>query len=180
MRQFYRDTGIVLKKKKLLKDNRMITILSRENGKINLIGYGVRQILSKRLSHLETGNYISFTYYKKNDYMTLGETELIWGFSKIKRSDEKLNTLFFLFFILDRILPESQVESEVFEQTITVLRRLNNAHIFAWSEVNRYLNGLLLTSGFVTRREVESKTFNTIQFIEQLINRKIAWAGALY
>lgn len=175
MRQFVRDTGIVIRKRKLQKDHRLITILTQNSGKINVMGYGVRQLLSKRLGHLETGNYVSFTYYKNGDYNTLGETELVWGFSKIKKSGDKLNTLFLLFFILDRIVPESEKDTEIFSKTLGTLRRLNNAHVFAWTEIQHYLNELLLITGFIGPKQASDMSFNTVAFIEGLIDKKIAW-----
>lgn len=176
MRNFYRDTGIVIKKHRSLKDNRYITILSRESGKIQLIGYGVRSILSKRLSHIETGNYISFSYSKKDDYLTLGETELIWGFSKIKRSEQKMNLLFLLFFVLDRVSAENQIDIELFEKTIKIMTKLNNRDAFALPDLQVYFKEVLLMTGFIDDKVSENPTFNALEFIEGLIDRKIKWA----
>lgn len=176
MRQFFRDTGIVIKKQKLLKDNRLITILSQESGKINLVGYGVRSILSKRLSHIETGNYISFTYSKKGDYLSLGETEIIWGFSKIKKSESKIKLLFLLFFILDRIMPENQDDQEIFEKTRTILTKLNNRDAFGLADLQVYFKEILMLTGFIDEKKSQSANFNPLDFIENLIDRKIQWA----
>ncbi len=178
MKNFFRDTGIVIRKRKLLKDNRLITILSENNGKINLVGYGVRSILSKRLSHIETGNYISFTYSKKGDYLTLGETDLVWGFSKIKRSSSKMNLLFLLFFILERIMPENQPDQAIFEKTRTVMTKLNNREQFVLADLQLYFKELLVITGFIDEKKSQHPSFNPLDFIETLIDRKIKWAFA--
>lgn len=176
MKNFFRDTGIVIKKRKLLKDNRLITILSENSGKINVVGYGVRSILSKRLSHIETGNYISFTYSKYGDYVTLGETDIVWGFSKIKRSESKMNLLFLLFFILDRIMPENQSDPAVFEKIKVIMTKLNNREQFTLSDLQLYFKELLVMTGFIDEKKSQSPSFNPLDFIETLIDRKIKWA----
>ncbi len=178
MKRFFKDIGIVLKKRKLLKDNRNITILTREGGKMNLLGFGVRKLLSKRSSHLETGNYIAFTFYKKGEMNILGETEIIWGFSKIKRSEVKLGFLYLLFFIVDRIMPENQVDSVIFEKTLYILKKINNRNNFTLQDLRVYLNDILLISGFINKKQSNDINFNSLQFIESLIDQKINWAFA--
>ena len=176
MKHFFRDTGIVIRKRQLQKDNRLITILSEKNGKINLVGYGIRSLLSKRLSHVETGNYISFSYYKKNEYYSLGETDLIWAFSKIKKSEPKLNLLFLLFFILDKIMPENQTDEAVFEKTRSIMTKLNNREQFTFLDLSVHLKELLIMTGFIDDVRSQSHNFNVLEFIENLIDRKIKWA----
>lgn len=176
MRQFLRDTGIVIRKRKLLKDNRLITIFSANSGKIQILGYGVRSILSRRLSHIETGNYISFTYCKKGDYLTLGETEILWGFSKIKRSESKSQLLFLLFFILDRIMPENQSDPVIFNKTRSIMTILNNREHFTLNDLRVYFSELLVLTGFIDENKSKSASFNPLDFIESLIDQKIKWA----
>lgn len=176
MRRYLKDVGLVLKKKKLLKDNQYVTILTRGNGKITLLGYGVRKLLSRRLAHLETGNYISFTFYQKGDYFILSETEMTWGFSKIKKSETKLRFMFLLFFILDRIVPENQVETVIFEKTLQLLTQLNNRTRFTIADLSRYLKEILLIAGFIDKKQSDNISFDSINFIEHLIDRKISWA----
>src|SRR3989344_3896635 len=149
MRSYHSYFGIVLKKRKLLKDNRLVTILSEESGKIVLTGFGIRSLLSKRLSHVETGNYIKFSYTKKESYYILGETELVYGHSKIKSSVSKMNFLYLILIILDKIIPEGDPEALVFDKTLLLLKRLNNKERFTLGEIKTYLTDILIDAGFL-------------------------------
>ena len=66
MNRYGKDEGIVLAKKNLLNGNRLVILFTKAHGKIVLTGYGVRKLTSRRLSHLETGNYIRISFHKKN------------------------------------------------------------------------------------------------------------------
>ena len=74
-----KDRGIVLKKTRLPNQNVSLTIFSEQSGKIFIFAYGIRKITSRRLSHLESGNYISFSFRIQDDRKYLSETELIFG-----------------------------------------------------------------------------------------------------
>ncbi|OGK20701.1 DNA repair protein RecO [Candidatus Roizmanbacteria bacterium RIFCSPHIGHO2_02_FULL_37_13b] len=176
MRQFVRDEGIVIRKRGNFKENRIITIISKQSGKLNLLGYGVRNLLSRRISHLETGNYISFTYNINNNRTVLHETNLLYGYSKIKKDESKLGLLFLLFFILDKMIVENQKEEIIFNKTVVLLRQLNNRKDFGMTDFNDYLCQLLLHSGFIDKKRILSANFNPVVFIEDLIGSKLKWA----
>jgi len=173
MVRFHKDEGIVLSKKNLLNEDKLITIFSQNYGKIVLLGKGVRKIISRRLSHLETGNFIKFSFYKKDNYFYLRETEVIYGYSKIKRSNEKINQLYLLFFILNKILPENQKEQAIFSKTLNILKDLNNREDVDVERVRHYLNDILIIDGFINKDETNKAGFDPIPFIENLIHEKI-------
>lgn len=173
MNRYLKDEGLIIKKTVLNGSNLLITFFTRNHGKITAVGYGIKSITSRRLSHLETGNYNRFTLYKKNDYYTLSETELMWGFSKIKASQKKLEALFLLLFVLNKILPENQPEDVVFAKTTAFLTNLNNRHAQEKGALTTLLNEILVISGFNTEDKVEHPSFNPIPFIENLIGQKI-------
>jgi DNA repair protein RecO len=173
MGKYLRDEGIVLTKKNLLKDDKLIIIFSNNSGKIVLLGKGVRKITSRRLSHLETGNLIKFSFYRKGDYVYLRETEIIYGYSKIKQSATKTRFLYLLLFVLNKILPEDQKESTIFLKSLALLKLLNNKRDFQLDDLKNYLREILIIGGFISQNEAIKKEFDPIVFIESLINQKI-------
>jgi len=178
MRNYGRDSGIVFKKRTLLKENQVITIFTKDAGKIGLFGYGIRTITSKRLSHLETGNFINFSYTKRDSYYHIGETELVWGFSKIRICESKLGLMYTLFFILDKLMPEGQPEPVIFEKTLTILTKLNSRPDFHFSHLKEYICEVLTITGFIDEEKRENALFDPFLFVETLIDRKISWAFA--
>lgn len=175
MRSFISDQAIVLKKYKLKESTSSIILFSEKQGKIRLNGYGIRSITSKRLAHLETGNYIKVSYNKNGDYLNLGETELIWGFSKIKSSSSKLDLFYQYLFVLEKLLPEDHPEPELFKRAISYLRTINNAgdsDPFTSSQKSMF-SRVLLSLGYIDTPLARQPLFEPTHFIEELLGRKI-------
>lgn len=173
MSRYSKDEGIVLAKKNLLKGNRLIVVFTQQHGKIVLTAYGVRKLTSRRISHLETGNYVRLSFYKKNTYYYLSETDVIYAYSKIKKSGKKLSLLFFFLTILEKILPENQPEQALFGIAIDGLKNMNNNNNFTMQTLIPYITACLQKSGFVNEEQIKNPSFDPIAFIEELIGKKI-------
>lgn len=167
------DFGIILKKNQLLGDNILVTLFSLSKGKIVLKAYGVKKLNSKRMAHLETGNYISFSSYQKNAHTTLTETELVYGYSKIRKTSDKLAYLFTYLFVLNRVLPEDQPDTVLFQNVKNFLKELNNRPEFATKDLVRHFDQLLLTAGFLSPEKQSAQGYDTMLFVEEVIGRKV-------
>ena len=170
MSRIFKTQAIVLKKQDLLNKDLLSILLTERYGRIKVTGFGVKKITSRRLSHIQTGNFIIATVYKKQGFFSLKETQLISGFLPIKNSQKKLKKLYLYFFVLDRLLPENQKEEKVFQLTKRFLVELTKRDNFDNSTLNNYLNDVLITLGYLK----EKKSFNEIKtLIEEVINEKI-------
>lgn len=166
--------AFVLKKKNLPTKDSIITLFSKELGKLSVFAKGVRTITSKRLPHLQTGNLIIVSLAKSNDRYYLQETSLISAFSEIKKDPYRLSYMYFLFFVVDRLLPEAQKESV--EYTLVkrfiadIASKQKNVTVFKLEQV---LNKLLTHLGYLHQDEMD-KTIDELRVtIEQLINEKL-------
>lgn len=165
--------GIILYKKNILKDDKLICLFSKEFGKMILIAKGIRKITSKRQSHLETGNYIKCVFQSKDHYNYLQETEICFGFSKIKQSCLKLDLLYNIFFVLNKILPENVEEKKVFDFTLNNLKKMNNQKCLSELSLEKYLSQILIDLGFISEAQLFQPNFNPIKFTESVINSKL-------
>lgn len=171
--RYSNDFGIILKKNQLLGDNILVTLFSLSKGKVVLKAYGVKKLNSKRMAHLETGNYISFSSYQKGAHTTLTETELVYGYSKIRKSSEKLAYLFTYLFVLNRILPEDQPDGAMFTNTKAFLKELNNKTEFVTKDLINHFDQLLFTAGFLSPEKQNGAGYDTMLFVEEVIGRKV-------
>src|SRR3989304_7106821 len=115
MSRAFKSEGIVLKKRSLPSQDIIVTIFSKEMGKIRVLAKGVKKISSKRLPHLQTGNIIGVViYHSIEKKLYLQETALISGLSQIKKDSKKMSFLYFYFHLIDRLLPENQQEFEIY------------------------------------------------------------------
>lgn len=161
--------AIVLRKKSLLGRDVSVTFFTSDYGKVSAIAKGIKKITSRRAAHVQTGNLLSIVLYNKNDRFYLQETSLLSAFSSIKASSQKIDYQYLMFFILDRVLPENQQESVLFnfiKRFIVDLAKLNVTKSMMLSR----LTELLKLLGFYKN----AKTYpDLIREIEEIIHEKI-------
>lgn len=169
MAKSIKSEGIVLKKKGLLNKDYLVTIFTKEQGKIKVFAKGIKKITSRRLSHIETGNLIQTILSTKNDRFYLQETKLISGFAKIKEAPEKVNFLYQFFFVLERLLAENQKEFNIYQLTIKFLIKLS-ADGFSEKDLTQFINELIRQLGYSKK----NLSFNELkQTIEEIISEKL-------
>jgi len=169
MAKSVKSEGIVLKKKGLLNKDYLVTIFTKEQGKIKVFAKGIKKITSRRLSHIETGNLIQTILSTKNDRFYLQETKLISGFAKIKDSQEKVNFLYQFFFVLERLLPENQKEFSIYQLTKKFLIKLS-ADGFSEKDLTQFINELIRQFGY-SKKNLSSNGLR--QTIEEIISEKL-------
>lgn len=161
---------IVLKKKDLLNKDVLISLFTQDLGRLTIFAKGVKKITSRRSPHLQTGNLINVLVSHKNDHYYLQESQLISGFSELKKDEDKVKQLYLFLFILDRLLPENQKEERVYNLTKRFLIDLSNPSEKKRCSLLYYLNKLMSLLGYI----YEDKNFNELKsVIEEIINEKI-------
>lgn len=153
----------------------MVTIFSRDSGKISLFTFGARKITSRRISHLQTGNLVSFTASKNREYLNLEETELLSGFCEYAQHPFKADFMFLVFFILDKILPDSQNEIDIYSHTLAYLQALKDMdkeNIIA-AQFDSYAKSILCKSGFCSTQAAENPSFNPVLYVETILQRRV-------
>ncbi len=77
----YRDEGVVLRTQKLGEADRIITLLTRENGRVRAVGKGVRRTKSKFGARLEPFTHVDVQLYtgRSLDVVTQAETLTAFG-----------------------------------------------------------------------------------------------------
>lgn len=141
--------GIVLSSKILPSDDVIYIILTEEQGKMRVYGKGVKKTSSKRRPHLQTGNMISVVLRKSHDTYYLQETTLVSAFSQIKQSSTKLNWLYALLFMIDRLVPEMERDQKIYntlQQFMINISKKDDEHVLFTQSANHVLSVLGYTS----------------------------------
>lgn len=169
MASIIKAQGYVLKKKDLPYKDQVVTVFTKEFGKLVLIAKGVRSAKSKRASHLQTGSLIVLEYLEKTGLSLLTQTSLLSGFSEIRNNYLKTRFLFCFFFVIDKLLPDLQEEGEVYRllhNFVIVLAKSSEPYD---SILKQHLRILVKVLGYTP----ENYKYDVISFIEQLIDEKI-------
>jgi DNA repair protein RecO (recombination protein O) len=170
MARTFKTEGIVLRKRNLLNKDLIITLFTEKYGKINVIAAGIKKITSRRLPHTQTGNLIKAVIYRKEERFYLQETQLISAFSQIKNNNEKINKLYRIFFVIERLAPEAQKETILYNLMKKFLIELSGPIGHNTSTVERYLNRILMLLGYLHK---EKSADELPRFIEEIIHEKI-------
>ncbi len=170
----FKTEAIILKKKDLLDKDLLISVFTKDQGKLKLFAKGVKKITSRRLSYIQTGNLVNLVIEKRKDNIYyLFEINLISGFLKIKEFNKKIKILFQYLFILDKLLPENQKEVIAYDLTKKFFIDLSNGkniEEFLEKLLNDYLNKLLISLGYINKNYSYKEV---IEIIQQLINDRI-------
>lgn len=88
----YRDEGVVLRAQKLGEADRIITLLTRENGKVRAVGKGVRRTSSRFGARLEPFMYVDLQLHEGRSLDVVTQAETIGAFARPISDDYGLYT----------------------------------------------------------------------------------------
>lgn len=88
----FRDTGVVLRTQKLGESDRIITLLTRERGRIRVVARGVRRTSSKIGSRLEPFNLVDLQCFEGRTLDTVTQVESLAALGAQLSSDYQLWT----------------------------------------------------------------------------------------
>ena len=83
----YRDEAIVLRTQKLGEADRIITMLTREHGRIRGVAKGVRRTMSKFGARLEPGSHVDIQMYTGKTFDTITQVEAVMNYGEIISHD---------------------------------------------------------------------------------------------
>jgi DNA repair protein RecO (recombination protein O) len=161
--------AVVLKKKSLLNKDLLISLFTQELGKLTVFAKGAKKITSRRSPHLQTGNLLDVMVSQKNDNYYLQESSIISGFTELKNDQNKVKLLYSFLFVLDRILPEQQKETKIYNLTknyMVDLSKKGNSEELLFDYLTRTMKLMGYLDKKIDRAELGS-------LIEEIINEKI-------
>jgi len=169
----YKIEGIVLRRKNFGEADRILTVLSRESGKIIVKAPGVRRIPSRRSSHVELLNLSELTLYRSSrSFMPLvTEAQTLEDFSSIKDNLQKIGYAYYICELINGLCPENQENKGVFfhlKSTLSELSQASNVQDL----VRKFEKDLLRELGFWSEARL-LQTQDSQIVMERLLERKL-------
>jgi len=122
---YFRTEGVVLKRNNFGEADRIVTIYTRDYGKISAIAKGVRRPRSKKAGHVELGNWCKIFVARGKNIDLLTEVELKCAFGIANFSEEKANRIYHLLELVESLTPEHQKNPQVFILLVQFLKMLS-------------------------------------------------------
>lgn len=170
MRNFKVD-GIIIKRRNFGEADRILTVFTQKNGKIQIKALGVRRLNSRRSSHVELLNHTSLTLYKAQTLPILTEAQTLDDFSKIKENLTKVGFGYHICELIDGLCAENQENRTVFSLLLNTLKLLSEEDDIV-DAIHNFEISLLTNLGFYPHSRF-SKNLNTEFLIEQILERKL-------
>ncbi len=132
----FNAAGIVLKRKKIGETDRLVTLLTQEQGKILSVAKGVRKLSSSKRAFLEPGNYVQAHFVITKSLPLLIQAKLIEDCAAIRTSLTEIRKLTQFLEVLEKLFVEEELEDKLFKQALNlrqgiVKKTLTNSQIKA-------------------------------------------------
>ena len=123
----YNLEGFVLRRFSLGEADRILTVFSREKGKIKLVAKGVRRGKAKLAGHLEPFCEVRLRVIKGKSLDIIIGAEATKHYDITSLEQDALSSAYLMCEILDRMLPEEQPNEPAFELLQSSLTSITNA-----------------------------------------------------
>ncbi len=167
----YKDEGIILSRKTYAEADRILTVFTKQNGKVSVIAKGVRKLTSRKRGHIENFSHIRFSATSgQNSMSVITETETVNNFEFIRSDLNKIAVAYFLLETVNKIMHESEFNSDVFDLLIEYLKKLETeTHLKKLR--NEYTQQILTLLGFWDK---EKTITNADQVLENILERRMS------
>jgi|SRR5579885_1625696 len=189
----FRTEAIVIKRRNSGEADRILTVFTKEYGKLVVKATGIRKVASRRSPHVELLNYSVLTLYKGKGFPVLTEAQTIEHFSSLKNDLQRIGYAYHLCELIDGLCPENQENRQVFTLLKETLYELSRQEIDPidrlpladapqreasgrtriLSKLQLFEIDLLSLLGFWDKSNAFTQAFNTEDFIEHLMERKL-------
>lgn len=166
----YSTEGIVLSRINHSEADRIVTILTKDRGKVRVIAKGIRKIKSRKRGHLEVFNQIKFSAVNVHDMDLITEAELIESHAELKKDLVKVSVAYYLSEIIAKLIQTDEKNEFLYYFLAEKLHELNTVTAL---KTFRYecARELLVRLGFWPANQ---KLDNPDAVIEDIIEKKIS------
>ena len=171
--KLYSIEAIVLSRKNYGEADRIVTVFSKEFGKLRLMAKGIRRITSKRAPHLEVFTKLTCLVHAGKTMDSITETLSIESYPKIRTDLDRVSVAYLLCELVDTLMGEKQEHRDVYTYLMNAFVEIEKTTGDDLYRVSReFAQKLLWALGFLPQGQVlEGKKLET--FIEDITERRL-------
>jgi len=168
----YTSEGIVLGRRNYGEADRILSVYSKDHGRIALIAKGIRKPKSKKRGHLEIFSLIKFQATAGRGLDIITEVEVAEDFKEIRKSLSKVSLAYYFMEVIGKITHEQEQNNELFDLILSSLNKLKTETKLKNLRLN-FVHNLLMTMGYWPRGQELS---NPDEALEEVTERQISSA----
>ena len=127
----YRAEAVILRRMDLGEADRLMTIFSREHGKLKQVAKGARRPSSRKAGHLELFTHVQIQAARGRDLDVITQVEALNPFSQLRSDLTQVGQASYLIELVDRFTVEAEPNGALFSLLLRSLELLDqggNAH----------------------------------------------------
>lgn len=173
--KYFQDQGFVLKRYNYSEADRLITVFTRNHGKLTAIAKGVRKPTSKKAPHIETFTHVDLYFVKGHNLPLITQAQTITKFSHLEHHLDTTRQAYHLAEIIDRLLQDEQPYPKIFDDLISLFNcldlsfKITNFH--QQKLIASFQFNLLTQLGFGTPKYTDNNSLD--EFIESILDRHL-------
>lgn len=174
--------AIVLARRDFRESDQIISVYTKEKGKLDLLARGVKKIISKNSAHLEPFSLVEIEVIPGKEIDHLTKVVPVNYFSNIRADLQKSLAAGFVVSTTDKLIHTHEPDKRIFDLLIGWLNSLNLSIFQSFnlvSSIDGYIISLLHCLGYdIASADVPINHDSIYQFFLYHTDRKIAdWAG---
>lgn len=171
MSRSFKLEGVVIKRKNFSEADKLVTIFSKNKGKISIKAVGVRKIASRRSPHIELFNQCVFTLHQGENMAILTEIDALENFKDLKKDLKKVGVAYHFSELIDGLCAENQDNPGVYTLLIDTFKRLSKEEDLEKLSYDFEIE-LLTLLGF-HKPQTTLEKINTQALIEEILERRL-------
>lgn len=168
----YPFTGLVIKRHNWGDSGKIITVFTKDQGKIQLKVSGVRKLISKRASSIELFNLIHGQAVKGRGFLdVLTEVSIVTSYPVFKKHLGRINIAYQICEVIDKITPDNEPHLDLYNLIIDHISQISNLNSDWKTTLNQWLLDYLITLGYWPKNQVFSGQI--ISLIESIAQKPL-------
>lgn len=168
----YSSEGIVLGRRNFGEADRILSIYSKEQGRISLIAKGIRRPKSKKRGHVEIFSHVKFQAVLGHGLDIMTEAEVQNDFSEIRLNLKRVSLAYYFMEVMGKITQDGEPNPILFNLLLDSLNDLNSTNNLKDLRISFILK-LLTSMGYWPDGKVMGDPDKSL---EEVIERKISSA----
>jgi DNA repair protein RecO (recombination protein O) len=166
----YKVEGIILKRSNLGEADKLLSVFTKEEGKIKVLAKSIRKITSRKAGSLELFNQVKLLLVKGKNLDIITEVTVVNDFSIWRTDLKKVGVAYYLTELVDKLTPEKQEQFMVFNILQTSFNNLSSGN--ATKIILEFEKKLLNELGFGLPQKFDPQK-SLKNYIEEITEKRI-------
>ncbi len=166
----FKTVAIILKRVNVGETDRVITLLSKDQGKLVCVAKGIRKLKSSNRANLEPGNLAEVLLVKTKGLPILSQSKLLQDSTSVRHSLTSISQLSQILEIFDRLLVEDYIEEETSNLAFAIHQELLSP-TKRNGKIKTLLSSLMQNLGYQDPRDTNH--LNILDYVAEITEKKM-------